>query len=320
MQHLEIWIRIFALMAGTGLLFDTYRFYKKYGHPFLKAAWWCCFFLNLGFLTGALSQYLLINLFEDKLVYKDSFYGEIIDPFSSIFFAGLAYFLVSLYRSFLGKTPPPGLRGAFVGVVVLIAARAITGLVGDLPGPAGRAIDVLNIIVLICVFVLTLAVLGVMAFWSRRNIEEENKARMVRHFGFFYLCGCGLITVTATFAGAYQSLIVVTVGLLFNVYPYLWYRRYLPSISNSLGALAAAADFSAVYEKYGISIRQREIIELLLRGKSNRDIAEALFIAPHTVKNHIYTLYQKLGVKSRFELIDLFLQAGNRGDKSKAGE
>ena len=49
-----------------------------------------------------------------------------------------------------------------------------------------------------------------------------------------------------------------------------------------------------------------------LHGKSNRDIAEALYIAPHTVKNHVYRLYQKLGIKSRFELVSLFLDYAKR--------
>ena len=41
---------------------------------------------------------------------------------------------------------------------------------------------------------------------------------------------------------------------------------------------------------------------------SNREIANTLFIAPHTVKNHIYSLYQKLNVKNRYQLVNLFLE------------
>jgi DNA-binding CsgD family transcriptional regulator len=135
---------------------------------------------------------------------------------------------------------------------------------------------------------------------------------MIRNFGLFYLSGCGVLFITATFAGTYQSLIFVTAGLFFNIYLYIWCRRYLPSIGNSLSSVVSQTGFGAVYEKYGISVRQREIIELMLHGKSNRDIAEKLFIAQHTVKNHIYNLYQKLGVKSRFELIDFFLKAARK--------
>jgi len=46
-----------------------------------------------------------------------------------------------------------------------------------------------------------------------------------------------------------------------------------------------------------------------LQGKSNKEIEHQLFISPHTVKNHIYSLYQKAGVKSRGQLVHLLLQS-----------
>jgi len=58
---------------------------------------------------------------------------------------------------------------------------------------------------------------------------------------------------------------------------------------------------SLLLEK-GISSREEEIIRLLLKGLSNREIENQLFISPHTVKNHIYHIYQKLEVDNRTEL------------------
>jgi DNA-binding CsgD family transcriptional regulator len=48
--------------------------------------------------------------------------------------------------------------------------------------------------------------------------------------------------------------------------------------------------------------REREILAHLLAGRSNAAVAEALAIAPSTVKNHVYSLFQKVGVGSRSEL------------------
>jgi len=61
-------------------------------------------------------------------------------------------------------------------------------------------------------------------------------------------------------------------------------------------------------KKAGISEREEEIIELLIKGLSNAQIAEGLFISPKTVKNHIYHIYQKLGIKSRLQLMNKFLK------------
>jgi ligand-binding sensor domain-containing protein/DNA-binding CsgD family transcriptional regulator len=58
--------------------------------------------------------------------------------------------------------------------------------------------------------------------------------------------------------------------------------------------------------KYDISQREKEIVLLLLKGKSNKEIEDALFIAMGTVKNHIYSIYQKLGVKNRAQLLTQF--------------
>lgn len=48
-----------------------------------------------------------------------------------------------------------------------------------------------------------------------------------------------------------------------------------------------------------LTTREVEILELLEHGLSNRDIAEHLCIAVHTVKNHVHSLLTKLGVSTR---------------------
>ncbi len=57
--------------------------------------------------------------------------------------------------------------------------------------------------------------------------------------------------------------------------------------------------------KYGISARERELIGRMLRGENNQAMGEALFISPKTVENHVYSIYQKTGVKNRVQLINL---------------
>ncbi|MFC1493147.1 response regulator transcription factor [candidate division KSB1 bacterium] len=63
--------------------------------------------------------------------------------------------------------------------------------------------------------------------------------------------------------------------------------------------------------KYNITQRESEIIELIIQGKSNKEINDILFLSINTVRNHIYNAYQKLGVKSRTQLINLVLEHNN---------
>lgn len=61
-----------------------------------------------------------------------------------------------------------------------------------------------------------------------------------------------------------------------------------------------------------ITPREREIVEFVCRGMKNREIADALSITPGTVKVHLMHIFEKTGVKDRFQLAlqgQQFLQA-----------
>jgi DNA-binding CsgD family transcriptional regulator len=63
----------------------------------------------------------------------------------------------------------------------------------------------------------------------------------------------------------------------------------------------------------GLTPRQHEVLALLMQGKSNRQIAEALGLSPNTVRVHLVTIFRVLGVSSRTEA----LLAGMRRPPSK---
>ncbi len=54
-----------------------------------------------------------------------------------------------------------------------------------------------------------------------------------------------------------------------------------------------------------LTIREMEILNLIGAGKSNKEIAEELFISYKTVKNHVYNVFIKLGIHTRAEAIHL---------------
>lgn len=53
----------------------------------------------------------------------------------------------------------------------------------------------------------------------------------------------------------------------------------------------------------GLSEREKDLLPLIAEGLSNEEIAARLFISPHTVKNHVTSIFRKTGVASRFELL-----------------
>jgi len=54
-----------------------------------------------------------------------------------------------------------------------------------------------------------------------------------------------------------------------------------------------------------LSEREVEILRLARRGLRNPQIAQALLISPGTVRNHLSTIYCKLGVHSRHEALQV---------------
>ncbi len=49
--------------------------------------------------------------------------------------------------------------------------------------------------------------------------------------------------------------------------------------------------------------REREVLELIAAGSTNREIAEMLYLSPYTVKEHTSALYRKLGARNRAEAV-----------------
>jgi DNA-binding NarL/FixJ family response regulator len=48
-----------------------------------------------------------------------------------------------------------------------------------------------------------------------------------------------------------------------------------------------------------LTAREVDVLRLLARGQTNRQIAQRLFLSPKTVSNHVEHIYAKLGVSSR---------------------
>lgn len=56
---------------------------------------------------------------------------------------------------------------------------------------------------------------------------------------------------------------------------------------------------------YGITPRERELLEHVAEGLDNKAIGERLFISPATVRNHLHNVFEKTGARNRTQLVQL---------------
>ncbi|HSH58143.1 MAG TPA: LuxR C-terminal-related transcriptional regulator [Acidimicrobiales bacterium] len=54
---------------------------------------------------------------------------------------------------------------------------------------------------------------------------------------------------------------------------------------------------------YGLSPREQEVVDLIVRGASSKQISQALYISEYTVKDHLSNIFEKVGVRGRRELV-----------------
>lgn len=110
-----------------------------------------------------------------------------------------------------------------------------------------------------------------------------------------------------TFKIAYLSFAVFVVYLYFFISRHYFRDFENPDVKDHLP--------QKFLEEQGISSREQEIINLLVDGKTNREIAEQLFISDNTVKTHVKNIYAKLSVSNRVQLFSLL-----RGSRSLSSE
>jgi DNA-binding NarL/FixJ family response regulator len=70
-----------------------------------------------------------------------------------------------------------------------------------------------------------------------------------------------------------------------------------------LSELAQTSASSVTHDPLILSARELEILQLIAEGWSNRQIADHLYLSPHTVKNHVHNILKKLRVQRRLEAI-----------------
>jgi DNA-binding NarL/FixJ family response regulator len=82
-----------------------------------------------------------------------------------------------------------------------------------------------------------------------------------------------------------------------------WPARKIASAVRLVGLGRTVFDRHEQQSTMGLSERERSVLKLMASGSTNPEIAEALHLSKHTVKEHTSAVYRKLGVRNRTEAV-----------------
>jgi DNA-binding CsgD family transcriptional regulator len=217
--------------------------------------------------------------------------------------------LVNMAGSMFGKAIKPAWHSVHIGVFALLLLGAWAA-VGRLQAGAASPLDILGLIeaaAMIGIEFLYFSAFLVLV-WRFRVVTEGEKRRV-------------LLVFSALLYGAFvarsllAALVLIdvrlgVVGLLAfhgsNLPALLYLRANADRVFVPVKAEHATKQgIEHVLDHYGVTKRERQIVQKICLGKTNKQIAEELFISLQTVKDHTHRIYSKIGVNSRMQLVQM---------------
>jgi two-component system nitrate/nitrite response regulator NarL len=80
-------------------------------------------------------------------------------------------------------------------------------------------------------------------------------------------------------------------------------QENVANLIHAIRSMAPAPRGGVPIQHPGVTARGMQIIELIVAGHTNRDLARKLNISEHTVKHHLTSIFDRLGVSNRLELV-----------------
>lgn len=296
--------------------------HKKQSEPWLLVLFICVSIVNLGYTLIAFSKTVSFALFANKIAYL----GQVMMPLCM-------YMLIS---GLCGYRFRKWAVGALLGVAALMFLIVCTTGYLDwyyteatIETVAGATVlckeyGVLHPINLIYVILYFFAMVAVLCI---SLIQHKGAAQKHAYIMLAIVLGnIGLWCIQKVIPWSFEllSAIYLVSALSFlcirlMLQDYI-HKRDIPKFSHAeqkkLGVEITALSMEEklakvllfVKEDDPLGIREREILEIILKNKKRKEIAEELHLSENTVKTYVRSLYSKLGVTCREELYALLLK------------
>jgi len=305
-QAISLFVGIWALLLGIWTLSYVYQHYKRYQKNLLKWLFYYILLMNISVLIFQIAGYLQLVQSETRVFLLLSRYAFAV-VISSLAVVGSLYFLIRVLVKLNSLIFHKFFKPVFAGLFFIFLCSYAFGFYLFFHSDTGQWLKITDIVVDVFAW---LAVFFIFIYFTFVAPKEKKPilGKTSSSFFYFYLLFYVIWSLSVLPPEPIRHYLVFVTYIVFNLIPLIWipkyYLRFVVSLSEE-SDLTPTADF---INKYNITQREQEIINLLLGGKNNKKIAELLFISPSTVRNHIYRIYQKLNVKNRLQLANRILK------------
>ncbi len=314
MEHVLIAFYIIAVFAGGLSLFYANQLKRIQAVPFLSSYTGFILFFCLLVVYYLLNIYFYVNLLGSSPSFSVilKFYTIIR---SLIFFsivAGLVWFFIRSVWQLIQKPVNRLFWHLFIAsLVVFIFSYGIGAALFFKDNNYEWLLSTQNVLL---VWKMTVPIATMVFLYRYRlGLQDSVRKKMTTIFITFYSLGFIFLYLrtkihVSKIGGESLHIFVL---FLFGIFPIFWLIRYFqPGAILSEIPVASKNVLDGIEKKYNLSRREREVMDLILKGQSNKEIMCVLFLSHGTVRNHTSNLYQKLGVNSRLKLIQFILNWG----------
>ncbi len=298
---------LIVFLTGTHAFFYLFRLRRKGfdfapTYAFFILVWnlWILETLVFGYLRAGFLDTNHFDIWQSAIFLGDGVF-RILAVFASL------YFFVKVLSSFSGKDIPRKLKIFFSAAFVtlsFLSGFAVGSAIFD--SDFTWMTQIQDYSVRACLFSLLLFTI----VYNQKNkllpdVADRNRAVTFGKFhstAFFVFSAIFILSLWNLFS----YLLVVLMYLLMNIFPPVWHR--ISMLDEELEGKAALQmqTMARIKREFGLTPREEEVCQLLLEGLDNQEIQETLHLSESTVKNYVYKILKKLGIRNREELTRFF--------------
>ncbi|MDA3846098.1 MAG: helix-turn-helix transcriptional regulator [Vallitaleaceae bacterium] len=303
MEHIVLLIHMITLLTGLTATTLGYLLYLKYK---VKAIKYYTFFVlstNLTVLLTAISNYIFYNSSTKIEGIIDVIYYVLFEMFLILITYSFIRFSTYIIKKSFGWASR---------IYILIGmAVVLFGVIMTLIESARLSELVLSIYMEGAFAYVLMALFFAFVYYSimiAKNFKFMDNLDLKRAIQTFATCFLIYIPLQAVVIGVFQNEVLIFISrnlfyLMIDVISIVFAAKYF--FIDTPGIIEEIIISDYFVEKYHITVREKEIIELMLSGLSIKEIGGKIDRAFKTVNNHLYNIYRKTDVTSKMELLNL---------------